>query len=217
MNVYLVTDLLHGKKYVGAEKRNNSEYCGSGRLIIEAIEKFGKWNFKKEIIIDDKYIDNWEECLKLESACILSFNTLRPNGYNISLWNWPLSFEILHRSGKKTKRLKVGIFAPGAQSKGGKITGRMVKEKRIGIFAPGVQSKAGKIGGKIAGKKNKELGRGWFAPGMQSEGGKIGGKINVEKKKGIFDPANKERVRKGRKKGGRMSGRKNLKEQEKKR
>lgn len=189
MHVYLITNLIDGKQYIGVEKGNDPKYFGSGKLIGEAIKEFGKENFKKEILIDNKYIDSWKECLKLESACILSLNTLGPGGYNITWWNWPVPVEILREAGKM----------------GGKIGGKRIKELGIAIFVPGMQSKAGKIGGKIGGKRSKELGVGIhdpekrgigakrakklgvgiFAPGMRSKGGKIGARRTNELYPGI--------------------------------
>jgi len=199
MIVYLITNLINGKQYIGAEKNgNNPNYFGSGRLIMEAIEKFGKENFKKEIIIDDKYIDSWGECLILESACILSFDTLRLNGYNISLWNWPLSFEILHRSGKKTKKLKKGFFAPGMASKGGKIaakrTNKIIAEKRkenpeYDRKFRVIQSEKGRMGG----IKQKELGIGMFAPEMRGAG--------IRRVNELYPKEKKEWGRRGAKRG----------------
>jgi len=142
MHIYLITNLINGKQYVGAERKNNSEYYGSGKLIKEAIEKSGRENFKKEILIGGEYIDNWEECLKLESVCILSLNTLWPNGYNITWWNWPIPTEILSRGGKiGAKRLHE--LYPELASEAG---------KRVHELYPELASEAGKIGGKIGGK-----------------------------------------------------------------
>lgn len=177
MHVYLITDLTNSKQYVGAEKGNKPKYFGSGRLIIETIEQFGKWNFKKEILIDDKYIDSWEECLRLESACILSLNTLVPNGYNITWWNWPIPFEILSKAGKRTHELY-----------------------------PEEQKKWSSKAGKIKGEKDKRLGTGIFASGMQSKGGKIVGKKMVEEKKGIHNPAYNEKRLEWCSKAGRIKG-----------
>jgi|GEM_PF-6252743 len=190
MHIYLITNLINGKQYVGAEKGNSPNYFGSGRLIIEAIEEFGKKNFKKEIIVED--VDNWEECLELESFCISLLGVLEPDGYNQKIYQWPPSIEASRRGGKRTKELGVGAFAPenlGKGSKiGGKTTGRANKELKRGWFAPGMQSKAGKIGGEIGAKKCKELKIGIFAPKNFGKGGKISGKRNVELGRGWFNP-----------------------------
>jgi len=200
MHIYLITNLINGKQYVGAEKNgNNPEYFGSGKLIIEAIEKFGKENFKKEILIDNKYIDNWEECLELESVCILSLNTLEKfGGYNMIFWNWPIPAEILREGGskggkiaaKRNQKNQKAIFDLGRRKKegwnkkGGKISGKIVgkrnKELKRGIFAPGMQKKGG--------EKTYELGVGAHAPGMASKGGKIAAKRNQKNQKAIFAP-----------------------------
>lgn len=175
MHVYLITNSINNKQYVGTEKGNNSEYFGSGRLIIEAIERFGKENFKKEILIDDRYIGSWKECLEFESACILSLNTLRPNGYNIFFWTWPMPIEICREAGrmggkaaaKINMKQRTAIFAPENRGIGGKIGGKRTHE----LYPEKMKEWSGK-GGKIAGKKLFKEKRGMFAPEVRSRAGK---------------------------------------------
>lgn len=51
MFVYVTTNLVNGKKYVGRSTRSiNCSYLGSGKLLKKAIKKYGKENFKREII-----------------------------------------------------------------------------------------------------------------------------------------------------------------------
>jgi hypothetical protein len=50
MIVYLTTNLITNKKYLGKDSNNNPNYLGSGINIKNAIKKYGKENFKKEII-----------------------------------------------------------------------------------------------------------------------------------------------------------------------
>lgn len=50
MVIYKTTNLINGKFYVGKDKKNNPKYLGSGELILKAIKKYGKLNFKKEIL-----------------------------------------------------------------------------------------------------------------------------------------------------------------------
>lgn len=50
MVVYKTTNLINGKIYVGQDSKNNPEYLGSGVIIKKAISKYGKQNFKKEIL-----------------------------------------------------------------------------------------------------------------------------------------------------------------------
>lgn len=49
--VYLTTNLINGKQYIGQHYGEiNDGYLGSGSILKKAIEKHGKENFKKEIL-----------------------------------------------------------------------------------------------------------------------------------------------------------------------
>lgn len=51
--VYITTNLINGKRYVGKHKTNNTNfdnYLGSGKLISHSIKKHGKENFTRDII-----------------------------------------------------------------------------------------------------------------------------------------------------------------------
>lgn len=50
MIVYMTTNLINGKKYIGCDTKNNPKYLGSGKALLRAIKKYGKYNFKKEIL-----------------------------------------------------------------------------------------------------------------------------------------------------------------------
>jgi group I intron endonuclease len=80
--VYLTTNLINGKQYVGSHEGNeNDNYLGSGKpALSNAIKKYGKENFSRDILeICDPSLN-----LLLEEKYIKKFNTLVPNGYNIS-------------------------------------------------------------------------------------------------------------------------------------
>jgi group I intron endonuclease len=82
--VYITTNLLNGKQYVGDHSTNNLNdgYIGSGYpYFIRAIKEHGKENFKREIL---EFFDTKEEAFAAQEKYIIQYNTLAPNGYNIS-------------------------------------------------------------------------------------------------------------------------------------
>jgi group I intron endonuclease len=48
--IYKVTNTINGKIYVGKQTSTNKNYYGSGKLVKQAIKKYGRENFTKEII-----------------------------------------------------------------------------------------------------------------------------------------------------------------------
>lgn len=79
--VYKTTNLKNGHFYYGVHKTNklNDGYLGSGKIIIQAIKKYGKENFKKDIL---KFFDSYEEALIFESK-IVNENLVNPLCYNL--------------------------------------------------------------------------------------------------------------------------------------
>lgn len=80
--VYVTTNLINGKQYVGYHSTDslNDGYLGSGN-IKNGIKKYKKQNFKCEIV---EFFDTKKEAFYAQEKYILKFNTLVPNGYNIS-------------------------------------------------------------------------------------------------------------------------------------
>ena len=79
--VYITTNLLNGKQYVGDHSTNNLNdgYIGSGYpYFIRAIKEHGKENFKREIL---EFFDTKEEAFAAQEKYIIQYNTLAPNGY----------------------------------------------------------------------------------------------------------------------------------------
>jgi group I intron endonuclease len=80
--IYLVENLINGKKYVGFHSTHNINdlYYGSGSYIKKAIKKYRKVNFKREIL-EFCNSDNWQE---REKFWINKIGSKFPNGYNFT-------------------------------------------------------------------------------------------------------------------------------------
>jgi group I intron endonuclease len=82
MQVYKITNLLNNKIYVGKSKYNNPNYYGSGKLIKQAIKKYGLDNFKKDIL---QTCFSESELNEAEKKWIRDLNSRDRNiGYNIA-------------------------------------------------------------------------------------------------------------------------------------
>ena len=82
--VYITTNLINGKKYIGQKKYINGwkEYLGSGVHLKNAIKKYGKENFSKDII---QIGYSKEELNELEVKLIKKYNSVESDEYyNIS-------------------------------------------------------------------------------------------------------------------------------------
>jgi len=80
MIIYITKNLVNNKKYIGKDSLNNPGYLGSGALLLKDIKKYGKENFKKEIL---EYCTK-ENLGKREEYWIDYFNAVKSNDfYNI--------------------------------------------------------------------------------------------------------------------------------------
>lgn len=80
--IYKITNLINNKIYIGCHSTENIEdgYLGSGHLLKKAIKKYGKLNFKKEILFN---ANSKEEMLLLESALVNREFVERKDTYNV--------------------------------------------------------------------------------------------------------------------------------------
>lgn len=81
--VYITTNLITGEQYVGDHSTDNLNdgYLGSGIYIKHALKKYKRINFKRKII---EFFDTKKEAFNAQEKYINEYNTLSPNGYNIS-------------------------------------------------------------------------------------------------------------------------------------
>lgn len=85
MEIYLITNQINGKQYVGlttrtSEERFKEHLCGN-QFVDKAIQKYGSNNFTLEILCKPKTI---ESLMEKESYWADKLNTYYPNGYNIA-------------------------------------------------------------------------------------------------------------------------------------
>lgn len=89
--VYETTNLVNGKKYRGIHKTSNIDdgYLGSGLALIKAINKYGKENFKKEIL---EFCESYDVLLEREKewvdenwVCLKSNYNLKTGGQSAGL------------------------------------------------------------------------------------------------------------------------------------
>lgn len=63
--IYITTNIINGKQYIGQHNGLlNDSYIGSGVALLTAIKKYGKANFKKEILqicLTQEELDNAEK------------------------------------------------------------------------------------------------------------------------------------------------------------
>lgn len=80
---YITTNIINGKQYIGMHITDDPDdkYLGSGKMIQRAINKHGVNNFVRCIV---NYHHNEFDAHIDEETLIMKYNTLKPNGYNIS-------------------------------------------------------------------------------------------------------------------------------------
>jgi hypothetical protein len=79
--VYKTTNLLNGKFYIGVHSTNNlnDNYFGSGDALLKAIKKYGRKNFKREIL---ECFNTREEAFKKEEVIVTEEFINRDDNYN---------------------------------------------------------------------------------------------------------------------------------------
>lgn len=120
--IYLVTNKLNGKQYVGQHKYDgvgiDPKYMGSGVALLNAYEKYGIENFSMELL--EECPD--EDLNPLEQLYIEHYNTFGNNGYNLTKggggqYGFKKSKELIERQSKKIAQYTLdGKFIQSFQS-----------------------------------------------------------------------------------------------------
>ena len=157
--IYKITNSINGRYYIGrhATKNINDEYMGSGKAISNAVKKYGKDAFVKEIIAEAQ---SREELWELEKQIV-----------NETVVKDPLSYNMTYGGKSYLDGLKK--YNPAKflqhQSNAGKIGGVKVYEGKT----PEQVKEWHSLGGKASAKKQKLSGSHPFYTG---EAAKAGGK-----------------------------------------
>lgn len=80
--IYKVTNIINNHYYIGKHSTNNIDdgYFGSGFALRKAFKKYGKENFKKEII---KFCNSEDDAYKLESELVTIKEVKNKECYNL--------------------------------------------------------------------------------------------------------------------------------------
>lgn len=131
--IYLITNKVNGKTYVGQKKcsmdvlpENDTSYMGSGKLIKQAVNKYGVENFNKEIIAvcDSRNVANI-----LEIEYIKLYREIGKAEYNIA------DGGVISQNEKMIESIRESVVKH-YNSPEGLITRKKISEKRKGVLLP---------------------------------------------------------------------------------
>lgn len=102
--VYKTTNNINGKIYIGVHKTDNIDdgYIGSGSILKRAIKKYGKENFKREIL---KHFEKYHDALLYEAELVTEEFIKEVTNYNLKTGgkqNIRYSEELLSAMSKRT-------------------------------------------------------------------------------------------------------------------
>jgi group I intron endonuclease len=185
--LYKITNLVNDKYYIGVHKTKNLNdgYMGSGKIIRQAIQKYGVDNFKKEIL---EFFNDSESMLKKEKEIITEdflsqekvynlrkggdggFDFITKNKLNLT----PESLRKRAEAIKLSHKLKPREYSGKKHSE---ETKQHLSEKRKKFFENGGEHPKGMLG-----KKHKEETKKHVSAVLKEKGSMIG-------KKGLDHPA----------------------------
>jgi hypothetical protein len=152
--IYVITNLVNNKKYIGDHSTNclDDGYLGSGKPLFEnAKRKYGRKNFSKEIL---EFFNTKQKAFSAQEKFIYEYNTLAPNGYNLSPTGG------LRVSGCHSKETIEKIRNGNLGQKRSKETKEKLSESHTGLIQPHSDRTKEKLSialkGKNVGKKRTE-------------------------------------------------------------
>lgn len=85
MVLYVIINRINGKRYVGistdVNQRQREHFSGHGsKLVWSAIQKYGRQNLSLQVLFEGD--ESWIK--QMEQYSIAQFNTIAPNGYNLT-------------------------------------------------------------------------------------------------------------------------------------
>lgn len=102
--VYLIRNNINKKFYIGKHSTNDLDdgYLGSGRVIKQAIKKYGRENFSKQILC---FCDTAEDALLVEEFLVTPYLISRDDCYNANIGGKGGSIKGKKRSEETKKRI----------------------------------------------------------------------------------------------------------------
>jgi hypothetical protein len=138
--LYKTTNLINGKTYIGIHKTNNLDdgYLGSGFALTEALEKYGKDNFKREIL---EFCDSYDELIELEKVYVdidwvknKSNYNLKTGGQSVGILSDESKNKISETLKSKYKNGEISINRPmGLEPWNKGLVGKYDEEYRLKI------------------------------------------------------------------------------------
>ena len=148
--LYEIKNNVNNKVYVGVHKAKSLDdgYMGSGKIIISAIQKYGRDNFTKTIL---EFFDNQEEMFKREKEFVDEEFLSRDDTYNLKRGGCG-GFDFINNSGQNYTAEKNKEITPfGTKefienskkekwaSKGGVNGAKICEERKVGFFCDDTQ------------------------------------------------------------------------------
>lgn len=128
--IYKITCILNNKIYIGQHRTNNEndEYMGSGgKLFQEDFKKFGKENFKKEIV---RYCENEQDLNEWENKIVNKEFVARDDTYNCQIGGqW--SIEVWAKAGRDAFLKKLQTYPEFKKEWISKINTKETIKKRV--------------------------------------------------------------------------------------